>query len=144
MVSRRHRTEIRARPADRGQAMMEFTVVATLFTLLVAGVLEFGRVWSAANVLNAAAHDGARLAAVTDTNNQRQQKVQARVAQSAATYFASSNVTAQVTTATGSSGEPVVTVAATGKMNLLFGAALIGKSLTMTRTVTMRDETLAN
>jgi Flp pilus assembly protein TadG len=124
--------------------MMEFIVVATLFTMLLAGVLEFGRVWSAANVLNAAARDGARLAAVTDENAQRQSKVQTRVEQSAASYFAGRDVTVQLTASKAAGGEPIVSVAATGKMDLLFGDMLIGRKVTMTRTVTMRDETQAN
>lgn len=123
---------------------MEFIVVATLFTMLLAGVLEFGRVWSAANVLNAAARDGARLAAITDMNAQRQSKVQTRVEQSAASYFAGRDVTVQLTATKAASGEPIVSVAATGKMDLLFGDMLIGRQVTMTRTVTMRDETQAN
>ena len=131
------------RRAERGQAMMEFAVVATLFAVLMAGVLEFGRAWSAANVLNAAARDGARLAAVTATN--RTTTVKARVEGTAASYFAGSNLTVQVTGGKGASGEPIVTVQATGKLTSLFGTYLLGANkIAMSRSVTMRDETVAN
>jgi Flp pilus assembly protein TadG len=144
MKTRRQGTERRARRrAERGQAMMEFAVVATLFAVLMAGVLEFGRAWSAANVLGAAARDGARLAAVTSTN--RNASVKSRVEGTAGSYFTGSDISVQVTGGKGASGEPIVTVAATGKLSSLFGTYLLGaKKIAMTRSVTMRDETVAN
>ena len=145
MNSSRQRIEAaQRRPAgrgERGQAMMEFAFVLTLFLALMAGILEFGRVWSAANVINAAARDGARLAAITDTNNQRSTKVKARVEASAASYFAANDLTVQTKPGKGAGNEPIVTVTASGKLNLLFGNWLLGKQVTLARAMTMRDET---
>ena len=121
---------------------MEFAVVATLFATLLAGILEFGRVWSAANLLNAAARDGARLAAVIDKSD-RQSAVKARVESTAATYFAGKDLKIQVNNGKAASGEPIVTVAATGTLNMLFGNWLLGKSVDLYRSATMRDETVA-
>lgn len=120
---------------------MEFTFVAVMFVTLMAGVLEFGRVWSAANVLNAAARDGVRLAAITNKNDQRTTKVESRVQSSASSYFAANAMTVQTNTGKGANGEPLITVTATGKLDLLFGNLLIGKQVSMSRAVSMRDET---
>ena len=143
MTSHRRCTALRTtRAAARGQAMLEFAIVAVLFATLLAGILEFGRVWSAANVLNAAARDGARLAAVTATN--RSTVTKSRVEQVASTYFTGSNITVNTTGGKGPSGEPIVTVTATGKLDMLFGNWLLGKTVTLSRATTMRDETVAN
>ena len=131
------------RHRGRGQAMMEFAVVATLLATLLAGVLEFGRVWSAALVLNAAVRDGARLASVTDKNNNRVTTVKSRVQSTAASYFATNKLNIQVQTAT-VSGQPLVTVTATGSLAMLFsGWPGLGKNIDISRSVSMRDETVA-
>jgi Flp pilus assembly protein TadG len=121
--------------------MMEFAVVATLFAMLMAGIVEFGRVWSAANVLNAAVRDGARLAAVTDKSG-RNSVVKSRVQSTASTYFAGSDLNVQVKGGNGAGGEPLVTVGATGTLNMLFGDWLLGKKVKLYRESTMRDETV--
>ncbi len=126
----------------RGQAMLEFAVVATLLATLLAGILEFGRVWSAAQILNAAVRDGARLASVTARNNNRTQSVKARVQSTAATYFASNKLTVQVNQQT-TNGQPIVTVTATGTLDMLFGNFLLGKNVDISRSMSMRDETVA-
>ena len=131
------------RPRARGQAMMEFAVVATLLAMLLAGVLEFGRVWSAALVLNAAVRDGARLASVTDKNNNRVSTVKSRVESTAASYFDKPKLNIQVQTAT-VSGQPIVTVTATGTLDMLFANwPGLGKKIDISRAVSMRDETVA-
>ena len=131
------------RHGARGQALMEFAVVATLLATMLAGVLEFGRVWSATQVLNAAVRDGTRLAAVTDKNNNRESAVKSRIQDTASSYFDKSKVQVQIKTST-VSGTPVVTVTATGTLNLLFASwPGLGKSVDISRAVSMRDETIA-
>ena len=137
------RRQWQKRDRERGQAMMEFAVVATLLATLLAGVLEFGRVWSAALVLNAAVRDGARIASVTDKNNQRVKTVKDRVESTAASYFDKKNMNIQVQTST-VSGQPIVTVTATGSLDMLFASwPGLGKKIDISRSVSMRDETVA-
>ncbi len=120
---------------------MEFGFVLVLFAALFMGVLEFGRIWSAANTLEFAARDGARLAAITDKNDNRTSKVKTRVESSASSYFAAKDVTVNTKTDKGANNEPLVSVSATGKLDLLFGNWLMGKTVTLSRQVIMRDET---
>jgi Flp pilus assembly protein TadG len=49
----------------RGNAMVEFALVLPILLLVIFGITEFGRAWMTLNVMNAAAREGARLAAVT-------------------------------------------------------------------------------
>lgn len=127
----------------RGQALIEFAVVASLFALLCGGVIEFGRVWSAAQLLNAAARDGARLAAVT-AKNSRKSVVESRVVSTASPYFQSKDLSVRIQTGKGAGNEPTVTVSATGTLTTLFGNLLFGTTVDLSRSVTMRDETVAN
>jgi len=135
-------TQRQMRDRARGQALMEFAVVAVMLATLLAGVLEFGRVWSAAQILNSAVRDGARLAAVTAQDNQRAKVVKDRVQSMASAYFDKSKVSVQVNQST-VSGQPIVTVTSTGTLNMLFGNWLLGKTVDITRAVSMRDETVA-
>lgn len=48
----------------RGQAVVEFALVAPLVLLLLLGIVEFGRAWNAYQVVTDAAREGARIAAV--------------------------------------------------------------------------------
>lgn len=52
---------------QRGAAALEFALIAPLLVLLLFGIIEFGRVWSARNVYISAAREGARVAAVGGT-----------------------------------------------------------------------------
>lgn len=45
---------------DRGQAIVEFALVAPLLLLLIMGIVEFGRAWNAHQVITDAAREGAR------------------------------------------------------------------------------------
>ena len=53
-----------ARPRRRGQAMVEFALVAPLFFLLLFSIIEFGRAVYYIQMLNNAAREGARYAIV--------------------------------------------------------------------------------
>ena len=123
---------------------MEFGVIITLLLALLAGILEFGRAWSAANVLNAAARDGARLASIT-VQSRRHSAVKARVQDAAAGYFPGNDLNVQITNGTGTQGVPTVTVRATGSLKTLFGTYLLGgKKISLSRSMTVRDETVRN
>lgn len=52
------------RPQGRGQALVEFAIVAPLFLLMLLSVIEFGRYVYTVQVLNNAAREGARYAIV--------------------------------------------------------------------------------
>jgi Flp pilus assembly protein TadG len=59
------RTARRPAPARRGQALVEFALVALAFYLLFAGTVELGRMLFASQILQSAARVGARELAVT-------------------------------------------------------------------------------
>ena len=48
----------------RGQGLVEFALVVTLFLILLFGMVEFGRAWMTKNILTGAAREAVRLAAV--------------------------------------------------------------------------------
>ena len=52
------------RAANRGQSVIEFALVLPILLLVLFGITEFGRALMTVNVLNAAAREGARVAAV--------------------------------------------------------------------------------
>jgi Flp pilus assembly protein TadG len=61
---------IRFRDDESGAAMVEFAVVAALFFIpLVFGIIEFGRVVWAKNMVTAAAREGTRYAVVHGADN---------------------------------------------------------------------------
>jgi Flp pilus assembly protein TadG len=57
-MSRSHRSD------DRGVAMIEFALIAPLLIMLLVGIVEFGRGYSAKVRLTGAARDGARSVAL--------------------------------------------------------------------------------
>jgi Flp pilus assembly protein TadG len=65
----------------RGAAAVEFAIVAPLFFLLLAGIIEFGQAFRIQHSLSNASRRGARAAAVEDsTNSQVELLVRAHVA----------------------------------------------------------------
>ena len=50
---------------EKGQATVEFALVAILLMILVFGIVEFGRAWFRADLLKNAANIGARTCAIT-------------------------------------------------------------------------------
>jgi Flp pilus assembly protein TadG len=54
------------RRSDEGQAVVEFALVVPVLLLLVLGVFEFGRAWSAHQAVTDAAREGARVAVIAD------------------------------------------------------------------------------
>lgn len=56
----------RLRGDRRGQALVEFALLAPILLLIIVGLIEFGRAWQAYQVVTDAAREGARIAAVAD------------------------------------------------------------------------------
>jgi len=54
---------------SKGNAVIEFALVLPLLLLIVFGITEFGRAIMTTNILNTAAREGARLAAVSAMND---------------------------------------------------------------------------
>jgi Flp pilus assembly protein TadG len=65
--------QVRRRPrrrhpavGDGGQALVEFALVAPLLLLLILGMVDFARAWSAYEIITYQARQGARMAVVDD------------------------------------------------------------------------------
>lgn len=56
--------------SEEGAAAVEFALIASLLFMVLFGVIEFGRIFNELEVLNSAAREGARVAAVRGTANQ--------------------------------------------------------------------------
>ena len=74
---------------ERGAAAVEFAIVSTILFIVVFGIIEFGRTYSQYEVMQCAAREGARRAAVGATLTQ----VQSAVTQAADPYTPSTPVT---------------------------------------------------
>jgi Flp pilus assembly protein TadG len=91
------------RPSDRGAAAVEMAIILPVVLLLLLGILEFGREYSKYQVLQGAAREGARLAAVRAD----QDTVIARVNEAASPFVPSTSPS--VSTASGASQCDVAT-----------------------------------
>jgi Flp pilus assembly protein TadG len=94
------------RPSHRdesGAAAVEFALIASLLFLFVFGIIEFGRIFSELEVLNSAAREGARAAAVRGDADE----VETAVADAAAPYSLDETPTADKTCDDSTSGTPV-------------------------------------
>jgi Flp pilus assembly protein TadG len=61
------RPRTRRRPrSDRGQALVEFALVAPVLLLLIFAIADFARAWNTYQVLTDAAREGARTAVIDD------------------------------------------------------------------------------
>jgi Flp pilus assembly protein TadG len=58
------RSGTRGRRRESGQALVEFAIIAPIFVLLIAGIVDFGRVLNAWIVVSSSAREGARQASV--------------------------------------------------------------------------------
>lgn len=127
--------QLRRRSA--GNAVVEFALVLPLFLLLVFGVTEFGRALSVVQVLNSAAREGARIAAVTDPD---QQAVEDRVNE----VLAATSVTPTAVVVEGPVGSPesTVRVTVTSDFVVLSGSVLgtFSGTITLSGVSVMRHE----
>src|SRR5688500_5582325 len=88
---------------ETGAAAVEFALVASILFLFVFGIIEFGRIFSELEVLNSAAREGARAAAVRGDADD----VETAVTDAAVPYALDSTPTADKTCDDSTSGEPV-------------------------------------
>jgi len=88
---------------EDGAAAVEFAIVSTILFMIVFGILEFGRTYSQYEVLQGAAREGARRAAVGASLSQ----VQQAVAQAADPYTTTTTPTADRTCTPDQTGQPV-------------------------------------
>lgn len=64
MITQGLRGRMRPRTARSGQAIVEFAMIAPILLLMVFGLIDFARAWSAHHVIADAAREGARIAVV--------------------------------------------------------------------------------
>ena len=62
----------RARPDERGQALVEFALVAPILLFLLLGIVDIARAWNVYQVLTDAGREGARLAVVDNGSSDAQ------------------------------------------------------------------------
>jgi Flp pilus assembly protein TadG len=115
--------------SQRGNAVVEFALLAPLLFIILFGITEFGRAFGATQALYSAAREGARLAAVTEPD---QAAVTARINQ----VLAAAGVTPSGITVAGPNGgaDPTITVTVTSDFTVLPGN-LLG---TFTGTIPLR------
>jgi Flp pilus assembly protein TadG len=65
------------RRSERGQSLVEFAMVLPLFLIIVFGIVDFGRAYSAYVQLNNGAREGARYGAVGKSSSEIQARVRA-------------------------------------------------------------------
>ena len=120
---------------EKGQAAVEFALVAIVLLLFVFGIVEFGRAWYRADLLKNAANTGARTCAVTKDISQA-----TLAAQGAIPNYKSPPTNIIISTCTPT---PVtqVTVTVTEPFNPVVPLLLpMLNSITLTRTATYRVE----
>lgn len=66
--------------SQTGAAAVEFALIAAVLFMLVFGIIEFGRIFNELEVLNSAAREGARTAAVRGTATEVADAVEAAAA----------------------------------------------------------------
>jgi Flp pilus assembly protein TadG len=86
-----------------GAAAVEFALIASVLFVLVFGIIEFGRIFNELEVMNSAAREGARAAAVRGTFSD----VQTATQNAAVPYTLSEAPTANKVCDDSTSGQPV-------------------------------------
>ncbi|HYI45850.1 MAG TPA: TadE/TadG family type IV pilus assembly protein [Actinomycetota bacterium] len=88
---------------EKGAAAVEFALIASILFMFVFGIIEFGRIFSELEVMNSAAREGARAAAVRGTAADVESAVEA----AAAPYALDGAPAADKVCSDTTSGEPV-------------------------------------
>jgi Flp pilus assembly protein TadG len=88
---------------ERGAAAVEFALIASILFMMLFGIIEFGRIFSEMEVLNSAAREGARVAAVRGTSTD----VRNAVASAADPYTVDGTPTADKVCSDATAGQPV-------------------------------------
>ena len=102
--------------SQEGAAAVEFAIIGTLLFIVLFGIIEFGRIFNELEVLNSAAREGARVAAVRGTSDE----VATAVATASGPYELDEVPTADKLCDDTTSGEPV-TVAWEQNFQITFG-----------------------
>ena len=89
--------------SESGAAAVEFALIASFLFLLLFGIIEFGRIFSELEVMNSAAREGARAAAVRGTG----EEVATAVETAAQPYGIDETPTADIVCDDSTSGDPV-------------------------------------
>jgi Flp pilus assembly protein TadG len=126
---------------QEGQAIVEFTLIATLLIVLLLAIAQFGIIWSNYVSVTQAAREGARRAVVKGSEGQAAMVTHADqgARQSAANLNQSTmTVTTTAPNGTWNAGDPItVTVTYPYSVNIIGWAV---KSGTLTSSTTMRRE----
>lgn len=91
------------RHSQEGAAAVEFALIASILFLVLFGIIEFGRLFSELEVLNSAAREGARAAAVRGTGDEVAEAVEL----AAQPYGLDETPTADKVCSDSTSGQPV-------------------------------------
>ena len=124
----------------RGQALVEFALIAPILILLIMGIVEFGRIFSAQQTVTNASREGARTGILPNSST-------TDVSNTVSSFMSTAGLTATPTVTctnvgtTVQSGAPTsVTVSYT--LPILTGTIIpgIGESIDLTHTTVMRHE----
>ena len=120
---------------DRGQSAVEFALILPVFTILLFGIIEFGRLWMTVNIMSGAAREGARVAVISGSNF-----TQART--SALNVLNAGNVNNATVTITGPNGNNEVQVTVTLQYRTFTGNLVPGLApvLNLSQSASMRWE----
>jgi Flp pilus assembly protein TadG len=139
-MSRIHGITWKGRKAQRGTALIEFTLVLPLLLVMTVAAIDFGRAFFVKNVVSQAAREGVRLRAVASSADSA--LVRDRVLQVAN----ASNVTVTQLDIAGPDASRQVTVTVTAEFNWIFPGVfnLFGANFTnpmsLTGEAVMRNE----
>ena len=129
---------------ERGQALVETGLVMIALVVLFLGIIEFGRMWMVANMINHSLRDGARMAAVSPYRNNtggvtNLDQIRTQTESEINTVLGTSTCSncVQFTSST-QNGIPIMTSRAVIDIPFVFG--LFGATLHVDRSVTFRDE----
>jgi len=134
----------RRKNGEKGQALVEFTLLLPIFLLLLFAIIDFGMGFYSWITVTNAAREGARLGVVMATS----QEIEDRVYQTADLPNESTQMTVTVTNAQGQPGESVVVkvdydydliTPLAGIVSFISGN-VIGPTLTFSSTAEMRLE----
>jgi Flp pilus assembly protein TadG len=134
----------RRKNGEKGQALVEFTLLVPIFLLLLFAIVDFGMGFYSWITVTNAAREGARLGAVSAT----QTDIEDRVYQTSDLPNEATQMTVTVTNAQGQPGESVVVVVdydydlitpLAGIVSFVSGNVL-GPTLTLSSTAEMRLE----
>jgi len=134
----------RRKNGEKGQALVEFTLLVPIFLLLLFAIIDFGMGFYSWITVTNAAREGARLGAVLAT----QQQIEDRVYQTTSLPNEATQMTVTVTNAQGQPGESVI-VQVDYDYNLITPLAgivsfvsgnVLGPTLTFSSTAEMRLE----